>query len=440
VLPDDRLATYREQAAALMLLMANSQAQQAARLANDPARSDLLAQAAHWNRRAEITHPAGEQCRTIWAQRSFLARLNGDRVEADRFAQKAAGITLGAQDALLEGRRLMGEGRLAAAKEMLMLSTQSNPRQFWAWFHLGACRALLGQDGEAAAAYDICVSLEPGFFGTYFNRGQARLRLGQCADAESDFGRAIELQSEWADPYLLRALSREAQQNFPEAIADLNRALELGYTPTSVYLVRSRVHGRMKDKSASERDLAEGLKSVPTDERGWMARAQARLFSDPAAALADYDKAISLNPRCIPALQGRAHLLSRAGKNKEAVAALSKIIEINPDSADAWSGRGVLNARLNDRDAALADAREALRLTERPSTRYQVAGIYALTSRTQPDDRREALALLDGALRAGFGFEYLDKDRELDPIRKDADFQRTVDAARAYRNSLVKTD
>lgn len=439
-LPSDRLEAYREQAAALMLLLANSKAQQAARLPNDPSRSELLTQAGKWNLRAEKTRPDAERCRTIWAQRALLARLNGNQVEADRLVQKAAAITLGAEDALLEGRQLMGEGRLAAAREPLTLATQYDPQSFWAWFHLGACRAQLGQDGEAAAAYDICVSLEPGFFGTYFNRGQARLRLGRYADAETDFGQVIELQSDWADPYLLRALSREAQRNFREAIADLNRALDLGYSPTSVYLVRSRVHGRMNDKAACERDLAEGLKFVPTDERGWLARAQARLFSDPAAALADYDKALSFNPWSIFALQGKAHLLSRAGKIKEAHAVLTKIIEINPNSPDAWSGRGVLNARLNDRDAALKDAREALKLSERPSTRYQVAGIYALTSRAHPDDRREALALLDGALRAGFGFEYLNQDRELDPIRDNADFRRTVEAARSYRDSLIKTD
>lgn len=439
-LPSDRLAEYREQTAALMLLLANSQAHQAQRQTDEAARSEMLAQARSWNRRAEITHPDGEQFRAVWVQRAYFARLSGNHAEAMSLQQKAAAITLGADDALLEGRQLLAEGRYVGAREMLTLATQSDPRSFWAWFHLGACRAALGLDGEAAAAYDICIAREPDFFGTYFNRGQVRMRLGRYVEAEVDFAKAIELRSEWADPFLLRAMSREAQRNLKGAIADLNQALELGYTPTSVYLIRSRVYGRMMEKAASQRDLAEALKIEPTDERGWLARAQARLFSDPAAALADFDKAISLNPRLVTALQGRAHLLSRDGKNKEAAEALTKIIQINPDSADAWSGRGVLNARLNNRDAALADAREALRLSERPSTRYQVAGIYAMTSRTHPEDKHEALSLLDSALRNGFGFEYLEKDRELDPIRKDVEFKKTVDAARAYRDSLTKTN
>jgi tetratricopeptide (TPR) repeat protein len=299
---------------------------------------------------------------------------------------------------------------------------------------------MLGRDRDAVAAYDICRSLRPEFYGTYFNRGQVLFRLSRGAEAEADFDRALKARPAWADAHFQRAVAREIQGRYADALADLDRALELGYTPTSVYLVRSRVHGRRGEKEAAERDFAEGIKTVPADERGWLARAQARLFRDPPAALADYEAALKLNPRLVYALQGKAHLLSRVDKNREAADALTRLIDVNPDVPDAWSGRGVLKARLNDRDGALADAREALRLSEGPATKYQVAGIYALTARTHPEDRREALSLLDTALRAGFGFEYLADDPELDPLRKDPEFEKTVDAARKYRESLKRRD
>ena len=439
-LPSDRLSTYRQQAAGLMLLLANSQAQQAIRVPAGSSRSDLLRQASLWNRRAEMTCPNPERHRAVWLQRAFLARLAGSPVEAEQFVQKTAAIPRAANDAVPEGRQLMAEGRLVAAQRMFKETVEADPRNFWALFYHSACAQRLGQDWEAAAGYNTFISLQPRFFGTHYNRGQVRARLGRFVDAEADFDRVIEISPEWADAFFFRALTREAQKRYPDAVADLNRALELGFTPTSVYLVRSRVFARMEDKAAANRDRAEGLKIEPTDERGWLARAQAKLMDDTAGALSDYDKALELNPQSVTALQGRGHLLSRSGKNKEAVEALSRIIEINQDSPDAWSGRGVLHARLNDREAALGDAREALRLTEGPKTKYQVAGIYSMTSQGQPDDRREAFAMLDAALRAGFGFEYLDKDRELDPIRKDPEFKKTVDAARAYRNSLKKVD
>lgn len=439
-LPPERLDAHRRQVAGLMLLLANSRAQEGARAADAPTRENLLSQAREWNRRAEATHPAPDGCRAVWAQRGFLAKLGGDPAGAERFARRAGAIRRDATDAVLEGRQFMTEGRIQTALQVLTEATRSDPKNFWAVFYASACQQLLGEYRQAAAGYDICLSLRPGFFGAYYNRGQTRLRFGPIADAEADFDRALQARPNWADAHFQRAIAREAQKRYADAVADLNRALELGYTPTSVYLVRSRVYGRMNDKSAAERDFAEGIKTVPTDERGWLARAQARLYRDPPAALADYEQALKLNPRLVPALQGKAHLLSVADKNDEAAKALTQMLDINPDSPDAWAGRGVLRARLNDRDGALADAREALRLTERPATQYQVAGIYAMTSRTHPGDRREAFSLLDAALRAGFGFEYLDKDKELDPIRKDPEFQKIVDAARTYRNTLKKAD
>ena len=207
-----------------------------------------------------------------------------------------------------------------------------------------------------------------------------------------------------------------------------------------MYLVRSRVHGKLGDKPAAERDYATALKTVPADERGWLARAHARVQRDPAGALADFEEALKLDPRLVAALQGKAHLLSKAKKTEAAAEALTRVIAINPDSPDAWAGRGVLRARTNDRDGAVADAREALRLTRRPATVYQVAGIYATTSRAQPDDRREAYSLLDTALRAGYGFEHLKTDPELDAVRTDPEFQNVVDRARAYRDALRTSD
>jgi hypothetical protein len=93
----------------------------------------------------------------------------------------------------------------------------------------------------------------------------------------------------------------------------------------------------------------------------------------------------------------------------------------------------VLYARLGQREPALRDAEETLARDASPPRLYQVACIYALTSRQEPDDRLRAFPLLSAALRQGFGFELLDGDHDLDPIRDEAEFRRLVQAARALR-------
>jgi tetratricopeptide (TPR) repeat protein len=179
------------------------------------------------------------------------------------------------------------------------------------------------------------------------------------------------------------------------------------------------------------------------DERSWIARGLARLGSDPAAALADFDQALTLDPTSRDALQNKAHVLAEKLPAKtpdekqqltlQAIEQLDKALALYPDFAPARSGRGVLLARLGKRDAAVADARGALQRDTRPEVLYQVACIYALTVKEQPDDRLEALRLLAAALRQGYGHELLEIDSDLDLIRNNPEFRKLVTAARTLR-------
>jgi hypothetical protein len=97
------------------------------------------------------------------------------------------------------------------------------------------------------------------------------------------------------------------------------------------------------------------------------------------------------------------------------------------------AGRAVYLARAGRREEAHREAEEALRLGGDPATRYQVAGVYALTSRTHPEDRAEAFRLLAFALRRDYGFDLLDSDPELAHVRPLPEFQELVAAAKALR-------
>jgi tetratricopeptide (TPR) repeat protein len=132
-----------------------------------------------------------------------------------------------------------------------------------------------------------------------------------------------------------------------------------------------------------------------------------------------------LNPRSKPALQDKAHVLAeKLGRTEEAIESLTAALRHHPDYVDALAARGVYHARLGHRDLALADARAALALSDRAGTIYQVAGIYALTSKQRADDRREALRLLASALRADpIWLRVVPEDRELDPIRDGPEFR-----------------
>ena len=61
-----------------------------------------------------------------------------------------------------------------------------------------------------------------------------------------------------------------------------------------------------------------------------------------------------------------------------------------------------------------------------------------MTSKDDPKNRLRALELLSAALKGGFGLDLVDKDTDLDPIRKSDEFRRIVQAAKALANGPAK--
>jgi tetratricopeptide (TPR) repeat protein len=230
--------------------------------------------------------------------------------------------------------------------------------------------------------------------------------------------------------YINRALARLGLGDAKGAVADLDRALEASDAPARALFIRAVARDRLGDRDRARRDREEGLRREPNDELSWVARGMARLPADPRGALADFDAALALNPRSRPALQDKASVLSeQLGRAEEAIGVLDVAVRHHPEYVPALAGRGVLLARLGRREAAHRDARSALALSNSAATLYQVAGIYALTSRQEAGDRRDALRLMADALRKDPAWlRVVPRDHDLDPIRDRADFRELLAA------------
>jgi tetratricopeptide (TPR) repeat protein len=276
--------------------------------------------------------------------------------------------------------------------------------------------------------------MRPNSAWAYFNRGLLHLGQQDYPRARADFNHFLELRPQVAEAFVNRALARIGLQDYKGAVEDLTRALEDGVKQTRVYFLRSRARAQLKEAIGSREDFREGLRQVPPDEEDWIARGVAKAPSDPTAALGDFEKALELNPRSRRGLQNKASILSEnLGRSEDSLPVFDQLVAFSPDQVRFRSGRGIVLARLGRREAAHQDAKHALASDRKPETLYQVAGIYALTARQHPEDRAEALRLLATALRQGYGFDLLEKDTDLDPIRSRAEFRSLVDAARTLR-------
>jgi tetratricopeptide (TPR) repeat protein len=297
---------------------------------------------------------------------------------------------------------------------------------------LGNCYVRLGQLPAAISCYSTGIALRPDLPWAHVNRGLAHLDIRDYAGAVADFDRVIALRPDMIEAYLNRAVARIGVGDYRGAIADLDHALERPDAPVRALFIRATARERLGDREGAARDRAEGLRRRPDDELSWVVRGVARLAGDPNGALSDFNAALALNPRSKSALENKALVLAeRLGRPEDAIAVYTTTLLHHPDDAKAVGPRGVYHARLGRREAALADARaaldlgdQALRVEDQAFTIYQVAGIYALTSKQEPEDCRQALRLLALALRKDTSWlRVLPGDHDFDPIRDRPEFR-----------------
>ena len=170
-------------------------------------------------------------------------------------------------------------------------------------------------------------------------------------------------------------------ERYREAVEDLTAALKHRTSITRVYFMRAIAREKSGDREGARRDMAEGMRLEPaeSDYTSWIARGEARIQNDPQGALADFEKALEINPLSAEALQNKARVLSESlDRPDDAIRVLDRSVALHPDFVPARAGRGVLLARAGRRQAAEEDARESLLRDTRAPNLYQVAGIYAL--------------------------------------------------------------
>ncbi len=418
-------AELRGRAADLLLRWAAALAREAS--ACDPGpRAGLVREAVRLNALAELALGRGHVSRALWGQRAKLARLVGDSTGAEEAERQAARLPAPSlrEEAFLSledlDRTPSAEG-LAALGE----ASRREPRDFPLWMAMGQCYALHGRMDVAEDCFTVAIVLRPGSPWPYLHRGRAELERAEWEAARMDFERTIQLRPAFASAFAHRGLARLNSGDVAGASVDFTEALGRGATETQIYFLRAEARSRAGDPGGSNTDRLEGLRRTPVDAESWVARGLARMSEEPAGALADFEGALRLDPRCRSALQDKAAVLAeRLGRPSEAVATLDRAVQLYPAFTPARVGRGVLLARLGRREDAHRDAEAARRADASGSTAYRVACIYALTSRSVPSDRAVALSTLAAALeREGSWSGVARADADLDPIRDDPAFR-----------------
>ena len=111
-------------------------------------------------------------------------------------------------------------------------------------------------------------------------------------------------------------------------------------------------------------------------QKRWKAAAYYNRGNDKGAlnrhqeAIADYDKALQIDPQLAAACYNRGNAKGVLGRHEEAIADYDKALQIDPQLAAAYCNRGHVKGLLGRHEEAIADYDKALQIDPQLATAY----------------------------------------------------------------------
>ncbi|WP_413314725.1 tetratricopeptide repeat protein [Prochlorococcus sp. MIT 0703] len=147
-------------------------------------------------------------------------------------------------------------------------------------------------------------------------------------------------------------------------------------TSADDYLAQARASAGIKGREQTVIRLAEqSLKFRESVEGYFLIGTNKNELGDQQEAIADFNKAIAINPQIAPAYNNRGKAKMDLGDNQGAIADYSKAIAINPQYAYAYTNRGSAKMMLGDLQGAIADINKAISINPQFAGAYSKRGV-----------------------------------------------------------------
>lgn len=161
---------------------------------------------------------------------------------------------------------------------------------------------------------------------------------------------------EYADAYGVLGTIYAEKKNWTAARENFQLALKYCLQPAKANDYRAKL-GRIEEIIGT----ADPADTGPIDAMDYVIRGDAKANrGELAGAIADFTKAIELDPKSTPALLHRGVCFLRQDETNRATADLQAAIALDPQNADGYGYLGLLNQQMNDFDNALKNLRKAV--------------------------------------------------------------------------------
>ncbi len=243
------------------------------------------------------------------------------------------------------------------------------------WLERGNQLWRLGRYYKAVEAFDKAIEQKPAFIHlAHYGKGLALAWNGKYKEAVTALEQAVKEESKFVSAWdALSTAYRELKQP-QKALLAINKAIQIQPGNAKLYNQKWGILENLKHYNKAELAISKAIKIVPRaafyNNRGILYQRQNKW----ELALADYNKAIQINPNYVEAYYNRGILYSKQKRRDLALPDYNKVIEVNPDFAQAYKNRGLIYFEQKKLDIALSDYNKAIQVNSNYADAYYNRG------------------------------------------------------------------
>ena len=271
---------------------------------------------------------------------------------------------------------LNSEARRSFLETILYTEISENNATPERWLERGNQLWRLSRFEEAIQAFERALELRPKFAHlAYYGKGLALLDSRKLELAQASLEQATKYNPKFAPAFYLKAYVLQKLNHWHKALAEIDRALLLQPRNANFYNRKGDILSKLQRHSEAEYAYTTAIKIDPRGafyyNRGILQSERSKLES----ALADYDRALEINPQDSDIYNNRGNIYYTRGELKLALADYNKALEFDSQNSLAYKNRSGLHRYKGEFELAFADLNRALKINPRYAEAYNNRGL-----------------------------------------------------------------